>query len=146
MKTEQRQLPQRVTLGEVCCSVALILGVATPLVGARRVIAQAAPQAPKQTQAPAGDGERGRKLFVKDGCYQCHGTEAQGGGYTGPRLAPPAPPLALLLSQVRHPTGDMPPFETTILPDKDVRDIYAFLQSIPNPPALDTIPILRSSK
>ena len=47
-------------------------------------------QAPAQrpSPAPAGNAEEGKKLFVSDGCYQCHGYEAQGSNATGPRLGP----------------------------------------------------------
>jgi mono/diheme cytochrome c family protein len=41
-----------------------------------------------QTAAPAGNAQKGKQLFQNDGCYQCHGREAQGGLGTGPRLAP----------------------------------------------------------
>jgi ubiquinol-cytochrome c reductase cytochrome c subunit len=95
---------------------------------------------------PQGDVEKGRTLYIKYGCYQCHGTEAQGGGYTGPRLAPPADTLAVLLSQVRNPINEMPPFTTKVLSEDELLNIYAFLQSIPPPPDVHTISILGASK
>jgi mono/diheme cytochrome c family protein len=36
----------------------------------------------------------------------------------------------------------MPPFSEKILPDPDLADIYAYLQSIPKPPDYKTIPLL----
>jgi hypothetical protein len=36
----------------------------------------------------------------------------------------------------------MPPYTTKVLPDQDLADIYAFLLSVPPPPALDSIPLL----
>jgi hypothetical protein len=36
----------------------------------------------------------------------------------------------------------MPPYAEKFLPEKDVVDIYAFLSSVPQPPALDSIPLL----
>jgi mono/diheme cytochrome c family protein len=116
------------------------------LAGSRQSTEQAAPQSSNSAKTPGGDVDRGRKVFMKDGCYQCHGTEAQGGGYTGPRLAPPAAPLAVLTSQVRRPASEMPPFTKAVLSDQELMDIYAFLQSIPAPPAVEAIPILSSSK
>ena len=86
-------------------------------------------QDPTSTK-PVDDPVRGRQLFIKDGCFECHGTEGQGGGYTGPRIAPP-PPLSSVLSQLRHPSDQMPPFTEKVLSDTDVADIFAFLQSIP---------------
>ncbi len=41
-----------------------------------------------QSPAPPGDAANGYKLFMADGCYQCHGTVGQGSRGTGPRLAP----------------------------------------------------------
>jgi hypothetical protein len=36
----------------------------------------------------AGNAARGKELFVKDGCYGCHGYVALGGSTSRPRLAP----------------------------------------------------------
>ena len=36
---------------------------------------------------PPGKPDAGRTLFMKNGCFQCHGAEAQGGA-AGPRLSP----------------------------------------------------------
>ena len=96
-----------------------------------------------QTAAPAGDSKNGRKLFVADGCYQCHGYEAQGAAPTGPRLGPKPIAFAQFQKYVRNPTGQMPPYTTKSIPDKDLADIYAFLQSLPAPPSIDLIPALR---
>ena len=43
---------------------------------------------------PAGaqDAENGKRLFVRNGCYQCHGYAGQGGS-AGARLAPKPLPL-----------------------------------------------------
>jgi mono/diheme cytochrome c family protein len=100
-----------------------------------------------QGQAPAaalsGDASNGKKLFVSYGCYQCHGYEAQGSSATGPRLGPRPIAFAQLSKYVRAPTGQMPPYPTKVLPDKDLTDIYAFLQSRPQPPAADSIQLLK---
>jgi mono/diheme cytochrome c family protein len=142
MKTKRRHFLQPVSVGGMLCSTTGVLSLAMLLM----MTAQAAPQASKSAEPPRGDVEQGRKLYIKYGCYECHGTEAQGGGYTGPRLAPPAEPLEVLFSQVRDPVNDMPPFTKKVLSDHELLDIYAFLQSIPNPPAVNTIPILWVSK
>ncbi|HEX2762073.1 MAG TPA: c-type cytochrome, partial [Rhizomicrobium sp.] len=34
--------------------------------------------------APKGDAANGRKLYLADGCFQCHGRVGQGGLMTGP--------------------------------------------------------------
>lgn len=96
-----------------------------------------------QTVAPAGDAKNGRKLFAADGCYQCHGYEAQGATPTGPRLGPKPIAYAQFQKYIRQPTGQMPPYTVKSIPDKDLADIYAFLQSLPAPPAADSISALK---
>ena len=96
-----------------------------------------------QTTAPTGDAKNGRKLFAADGCYQCHGYEAQGATPTGPRLGPRPIAFAQFQKYVRNPTGQMPPYTPKSVPDKDLTDIYAFLQSLPTPPSADAIPLLK---
>src|ERR1700760_4056184 len=77
----------------------------------------------------------GHALFVNVGCYQCHVYQGQGGA-AGPRIAPDPLPFDGLAAFVRTTSGEMPPYTTTILSDGDLADIYAYLQSIPRPPAL----------
>jgi mono/diheme cytochrome c family protein len=97
-----------------------------------------------QTQAPpSSDPKNGKKLFAADGCYQCHGYEAQGATPTGPRLGPKPIAFAQFSKYIRQPTGQMPPYTTKSIPDKDLADIYAFLQSLPAPPAVDAIAVLK---
>jgi cytochrome c553 len=96
-----------------------------------------------QVPPPAGNAQNGRKLFAADGCYQCHGYEAQGATPTGPRLGPRPIAFAQFSKYVRQPTGQMPPYTSKVVPDAALADIYAFLQSLPAPPAVDSIPALR---
>jgi hypothetical protein len=37
----------------------------------------------------------------------------------------------------------MPPYTSKVLTDAQLADIYSFLQSIPKPPDVSTIPLLR---
>src|SRR5438105_3919649 len=97
-----------------------------------------------QTAAPQGNAQKGKQLFQTDGCYQCHGREAQGGQWTGPRLAPRPIPFAQLSKYVRQPTGQMPPYTVKIVSDQELADIYAFLQSQPQPPPAKSIPLLNN--
>jgi len=98
------------------------------------------PQRPANA-APAGNADEGKKLFVSDGCYQCHGYEAQGSSATGPRLAPRPIAFAAFSRYVRQPTGQMPPYTVKVVSDSDLANIYAFIQSRPEP-AKD-IPLLK---
>jgi mono/diheme cytochrome c family protein len=98
-----------------------------------------------QGAALAADAARGKVLFTqKYGCYECHGTQGQGSPVTGPKLAPNPLPYDTLSAFVRTSNGPMPPFRESILPNADLEDIYAYLQSIK--PAADyrTIPLLNN--
>jgi cytochrome c5 len=93
--------------------------------------------------APAGNAENGKKLFVRDGCYECHGYQGQGALQTGAtRIGPPQISFDALLTYVRHPANNMPPYTEKAVPDKDFADIYAYLKSIPMPPKGKDIPLL----
>lgn len=95
-----------------------------------------------RAEEPAGDADRGHKLFVADGCYQCHGFVGQGG--PGLRLAPnPKPPVAIA-AYIRNPTGEMPPYTAAVISDQGIRDVYAYLQTIPAPPKADGISLLKT--
>jgi mono/diheme cytochrome c family protein len=74
---------------------------------------------------------RGKQLYLATGCYQCHGTRGEGGGNAGPRLAPFPIPFEGLVLQLRHPRARMPVYTNVVMSDKDVADIYAYLQSVP---------------
>ena len=92
--------------------------------------------------AQTPDAQNGRKLFARFGCYQCHQREAQGATATGPRLGPRPIPYANFTRYVRSPTGQMPPYTAKVVKDSELADIYAFLQSLPNPPAAKDVPLL----
>jgi mono/diheme cytochrome c family protein len=118
----------------------LVIGVvcAAVLSGAALSGAILAAQAPAQP-APAGSIEKGRLGFVRVGCAQCHGREAQGSPTSGPRLGPNGLPYAAFARYVRTPRLQMPPYTEKILADADLADLYAFVQSRPKaatPPAL----------
>ena len=91
--------------------------------------------------APAGRAEAGAALYAKIGCYQCHSNQAQG-GQAGPRLGPDPIPFARFSQYVRNPMGDMPPYTEKVLSNQELADIYAFVQTRPRPPAVDSIPQL----
>jgi mono/diheme cytochrome c family protein len=92
--------------------------------------------------APAGNAANGKKIFASYGCYQCHNYAANG-GTAGPRLAGRLIAFQAFTRYVRKPTGEMPPYTPKVVSDKELADIYAFLQTIPAPPAVDTISILK---
>jgi ubiquinol-cytochrome c reductase cytochrome c subunit len=87
----------------------------------------------------SANAESGKKLFFKNGCYECHGTVGQGG--TGPRLAPRPLAAAALTAYVRKPGGGMPPYSAKVMTDAEVADIRAYLATIPEPPK--DLPLLK---
>lgn len=95
---------------------------------------------PLVAQAAEGNAARGKTLFMSDGCYECHGTVAQGGD--GKRLAPNPPSVDTIAAYIRHPLGVMPPYAAKVVSDADIIDIHAYLQSIPPSPKLSAIPEL----
>ena len=101
------------------------------------------PAPPGQAAAavPAGNAETGKTLFVKTGCYQCHNYQGQGGA-AGARLAPNPPPFRAFVTYVRSPRGDMPPYTAKVMSEQDLADVYAYLKSLPRPPAVSSIPLL----
>ena len=93
--------------------------------------------------AQTPNAQNGRKLFARFGCYQCHQREAQGAAATGPRLGPHPIPYPNFVKYVRQPTGQMPPYTAKVVKDTELADIYAFLESLPEPPPVKDIPLLR---
>jgi mono/diheme cytochrome c family protein len=99
-----------------------------------------------QGAASAADAAKGKILFTeKYGCYQCHGNEGQGSSATGPKLAPNPMPFEALANFVRTSARAMPPYREAILPNDDLADIYAYLQSIKPSPDWKTIPLLNGN-
>jgi mono/diheme cytochrome c family protein len=93
-------------------------------------------------QAPKGDAKNGQKLFESYGCYQCHGHVGQGGA--GARIAPKPIPWAVFSKYVRQPTDQMPPYTAKVVPDNQLADIYAYLETIPAAPAAKSVPLLNN--
>ncbi len=105
--------------------------------------AEPARTASQSDATPAGNAQKGKKIFVSDGCYECHGREGQGATQTGaPRIGPPPVPFEVFQSFVRKPINNMPPYTEKVVSDQDLADIYAFLKSIPMPPKGKDIPLL----
>ncbi len=92
--------------------------------------------------APAGNAGNGKALFAKAGCYECHDYQGQGGAGTGPRLAPNPIAFPAFMTQCRQPVNEMPPYTSKVLSDGELADIYAYLQSIPPPPAASSVRLL----
>src|SRR5215470_5178698 len=93
-------------------------------------------------QTKPGDSSNDKHLFMRNGCYQCHGTVGQG-GLAGPRLAQTKLTLPAFTSYVRNPRpGNMPPYRSKVMSDQQLADVYAYIQSVPPPVPPSDIPIL----
>jgi mono/diheme cytochrome c family protein len=119
--------------------------IAVTAVAVAAIIA-AALAAPQAQDAPHGDATNGKRLYLADGCFTCHGRSGQGGAYNTPApiLAHTAMPFDGFSGQIRNPVNDMPAFPTAILSDKDIADIYAFVESLPGPRSPKDFPILNN--
>ena len=97
-------------------------------------------------QAPvSGNSDNGKRLFDKDGCYECHGYAGQG-GRDGARIAAIPLNLAGFLRYVRRPSGSMPAFTQKVVSDQELTDIYTFLKAFPAAKASKDIPLLDQTR
>jgi mono/diheme cytochrome c family protein len=110
------------------------------------VLGTAAIGAARAQDAPAADAAKGKRIFLADGCFTCHGRAGQGGAYNGPApiLAHTALPFDAFKGQLRNPANDMPAYSDAVLSDQDVADIYAFVESLSGPTSPKDIAILNN--
>jgi mono/diheme cytochrome c family protein len=85
--------------------------------------------------APPGDAAEGKRLYLSTGCFTCHGRSGQGGAMNGPApiLAKTAMPFDGFKGQLRQPISDMPAYSEIVMSEKQIADIYAFLQTLSGP-------------
>ena len=97
-----------------------------------------------EDNAPSGDPVNGKRLYLADGCFECHGRAGQGGrfNYPTPALAQIALPVDSFISFLREAPNDMPSFSAEVLSDKDAADIHAFLRTLPGPKSPKDFPLL----
>ena len=119
-------------IGVVIFAIAAF-GAATPAIAQARDVAH-------------GDVANGKRLYLVDGCFTCHGRAGQGGAYTGPApaLARTGLPFDGFKAQIRDPSDNMPAYSDAVLSDKDIADIYAFVESLPAPRSAKDISILNN--
>ena len=112
-------------------------GVLAAIAGAGLVAAALAgfTGAARAQDAPPGDAIEGKRLYLAVGCFTCHGRSGQGGAMNGPApvLAKTQMPFEGFKGQLRSPVNDMPAYSEKVMTDKQVADIYAFVESLPGP-------------
>src|SRR5712691_6880537 len=95
-----------------------------------------------QAQTLTGNADNGKRLFLKNGCYQCHGYAGQG-GLGGARLAQTKLPLVAFTAYVRNPApGGMPPYRAKVMSDQELADVWTYIKTFPEPPPVKSIPLL----
>jgi mono/diheme cytochrome c family protein len=97
------------------------IGVVTFAIAAFGAATSAIAQAPDAAHGDVGNGKR------------LYGRAGQGGAYTGPApaLARSGLPFDGFKAQIRDPSDNMPAYSDAVLSDKDIADIYAFVESLP---------------
>jgi mono/diheme cytochrome c family protein len=97
-----------------------------------------------QNEHPAAT--EGQMLYEDFGCFQCHGFEGQGSQASPPvpRIAPTQYPLDAFSVLVRTPPRIMPAYSSAVLSDTQLQAIYEYMRSIPEPPTVEEIPVLRN--
>jgi mono/diheme cytochrome c family protein len=96
--------------------------------------------------APPGNAAEGKRLYMLDGCFTCHGRSGQGGRLNGPApiIAKTAMPFDGFKGQLRSPVNEMPAYAEPVMSDQQIADIYAFVQSLPGPlPGAKDMPIFK---
>jgi mono/diheme cytochrome c family protein len=97
-------------------------------------------------EAPPADAANGKRVYLTVGCFLCHGRAGQGGAFNGPApaLAKTALPFEGFKMQLRNPSKDMPAYSEPVMSDKEIADIYAFVQSLPGRREAKDIPLLNN--
>jgi mono/diheme cytochrome c family protein len=109
------------------------------LTGAAGLAQQATPP------AAAANAENGKRLFNRDGCWECHGYAGQG-GRDGARLAETALSAAQFTRYIRRPSGAMPAYIDKVLSDAEAADIWAYVKTLTGPKAAKDVPLLMELK
>jgi mono/diheme cytochrome c family protein len=95
-------------------------------------------------QNKIGDLKNGERLYLKNGCFQCHGYAGQG-GLAGARLAQTKLSAAGFTAFVRNPpSGGMPPYRAKVMSDQELLDVWSYIQTFPAPAPVQSIPLLNN--
>jgi ubiquinol-cytochrome c reductase cytochrome c subunit len=106
------------------------------------VVASSVAIAEKQSRTSAVASARtGYDLYMRFGCYECHGTVGQGAGQFGPRLVP-ALPLDAFRNQLRSPASLMPVYTSAVMSEQQIVDVYSYVASLPPAKPVRDLPLL----
>ena len=92
----------------------------------------------------AGDAANGKRVYLADGCFTCHGRAGQGGAlnYPAPPLAQLEMPVEAFVAFLREAPNDMPAYSAEVLSDREAADIHAFLRALPGRGPASEFPLL----
>ncbi len=125
----------------------VLVALAALFCSTRALVAQPAPGPVK------GDAGKGAKLYYLHGCYGCHGYAGYGRkdlNHTGsPLLSTEEVFRAFLRARADVapllPSTSMPNYPANALGDAQVRDLYAFVRSMPaNVPSATRLPAMKA--
>lgn len=93
--------------------------------------------------AEARTSEAGKRLYLKDGCFECHGYAGQG-GRAHTKLAGTKLSREAFVNFVRNPPpGEMPPYSSKVMSDEGLADIWTYINTFPESRSWKDIPQLR---
>ena len=97
-----------------------------------------------RAQDITGDPVNGKRVYLADGCFLCHGRSGQGGtfNYPAPPIAQVEMPVEAFVAFLRESPRDMPTYAASVLSDKDAADIHAYLRSLPGRKPVRDFPLL----
>jgi ubiquinol-cytochrome c reductase cytochrome c subunit len=130
-----------ITAVVLCFAAAVVVGASG--VKASSVLAMVSSPSSQEVTVAEINIENGKNLYLKFGCWTCHGYAAQGG--PGRRLAPNPIALPVFTRIVRRPPYAMPPYTEKVVTDQELADIHAYLEALPPPPDYETILLLKEA-
>ena len=90
--------------------------------------------------------KRGETLYMQHQCYSCHGTQGQGGERNaGPKIFPNPTPFVAFQLQMRTPRNVMPRYSVQNINDVQLKDLYAYVESMKPSSAVSQIPMLQQA-
>ena len=96
---------------------------------------------PQGNATPTGNVSNGKDLYLKIGCWECHGYTAQTGN--GARLVSTKLNQQGFTNYIRNPrTNGMPMYTAKFVSDQQAADLFAYIKTFKEPAAAKDIPLL----
>jgi mono/diheme cytochrome c family protein len=90
----------------------------------------------------AADPKKGAELYLKNGCWECHGYTGATG--TGAPLVLTSLNATGFMNYIRNPrTNNMPLYSSKVISDADAADLFAYIKTFKKPPEAKDIPLLQ---